>query len=193
MTNWTEATGTGLCLNDLFLLIFYLYHKAVTVHINILIPDGCRNSVLSDERRQTLGCIHCQPSLDGEESASSTYLFVHLLFYPGSGCGGSRTSRVSTCPFEISCLLQPVTLSSSSWGESVMFPCQIGYVVPPATSWSSIGFFPNLACMKDTQRGEPEGIMTRCPNHPSWLIAKGQQLYIEVPLGVLTLHPVSIT
>lgn len=134
MTNWTEATGTGLCLNDLFLLIFYLYHIAVTVHINILIPDGCRNSVLSDERRQTLGCINCSPSLDGEESASSTYLFVH----PGSGCGGSRTSRVST-----SCLLQPVTLSSSSWGESVMFPCQIGYVVPPATSWSSIVvFFP---------------------------------------------------
>lgn len=70
-------------------------------------------------------------------------ILPHFAAYLGPICSGSKLRRVS---------FSPATSSSSSWNPEV-FPCQMGYVLPPAWFVSVWGFLPVVrARITSTQR-----------------------------------------
>lgn len=86
-------------------------------------------------------------------------LSIHFLpSYLGPSLGGSRLSKV--------------VLTSSPQlllGDPEAFPCQMGYIISPACSWSTLRPLSSWTCQENLQRRHSGSIPIIYPNHLNWL------------------------
>ena len=92
---------------------------------------------------------------------------------------------------EIQTFLSLATSTISSGGNSNKFPSQPRDIISPVCPCLPWHLFPDGHAQSNTHGKHPGAILTRCPNHPNWLLSTGRSNHSSLSLSgmseVLTL------